>query len=141
MTPNGHSAGHAPAPPMRSSILVVEDEGMMRKIVGRQLTAAGCDVVYAANGEEALAKLNEALPDLVLSDVNMPRMDGFELLTRIRAQATTKALPVILLTGRGDTEDVVAGMGLGADDYMIKPFLLAEFMARVRAKIEILPPP
>ena len=126
---------------MDASILVVEDEGMMRKIVGRKLTAAGCDVVYAANGEEALDKLREALPDLVISDVNMPRMDGFELLTRIRAQARTKALPVILLTARGDTEDVVAGMGLGADDYLIKPFLLPEFMARVRAKIERPPVP
>ncbi len=124
-----------------ASILVVEDEGMMRKVVGRELTAAGCDVVYAANGEEALAKLAEALPDLVISDVNMPRMDGFELLVRIRSQAATKALPVILLTARGDTEDVVAGMGLGADDYLIKPFLLAEFMARVRAKIERPPVP
>jgi PleD family two-component response regulator/cellulose synthase/poly-beta-1,6-N-acetylglucosamine synthase-like glycosyltransferase len=124
-----------------ASILVVDDEGMMRKVIGRSLSDAGCDVVYAANGEEALAKLNEALPDLVISDVNMPRMDGFELLTRIRAQPATKALPVILLTGRGETEDVVAGMGLGADDYLIKPFALAELMARVRAKIERPPVP
>jgi len=126
---------------MNASILVVEDEGMMRKVVGRRLEAAGCDVVYAANGEEALAKLGEARPDLVISDVNMPRMDGFELLTRIRAQAATKALPVILLTARGDTEDVVAGMGLGADDYLIKPFAFPELMARVKAKIERPPGP
>jgi DNA-binding response OmpR family regulator/cellulose synthase/poly-beta-1,6-N-acetylglucosamine synthase-like glycosyltransferase len=126
---------------MEASVLVVDDEGMIRKVVGRELTAAGCDVVYAANGEEALTKLKEALPDLVVSDVNMPRMDGFELLKRIRAQAATKALPVILLTGRGDTEDVVAGMGLGADDYLIKPFALPELMARVRAKIERPPVP
>ena len=126
---------------IEASILVVDDEGMMRKVVGRGLTDAGCDVVYAANGEEALAKLTEALPDLVISDVNMPRMGGFELLARIRAQATTKALPVILLTARGDTEDVVAGMGLGADDYLIKPFALSELLARVRAKIERPPVP
>ncbi len=72
----------------------------------------------------------------MISDVNMPHMDGFELLKRIRSQASTKALRVILLTGRGDTEDVVAGIGLGADDYLIKPFALRELMARVRAKIE-----
>ena len=140
-------ASHKPAtrpidgPRIEASILVVDDEGMMRKVVGRALTDAGCDVAYAANGEQALAKLSEALPDLVITDVNMPRMDGFELLTHIRAQVATKALPVILLTARGDTEDVVAGMGLGADDYLIKPFALSELMARVRAKIERPPGP
>ena len=101
---------------INASILVVEDQAAIRKVVGRQLTAAGCDVAYAGNGVEALARLKEALPDFVISDVNMPKMDGFELIKRIRAQATTGALPVILLTGRDETEDVVAGMGLGADD-------------------------
>src|SRR5713226_6072828 len=127
--------------PIDASILVVDDEAMMRKVVGRGLTAAGCTVVYAADGEEALARLGEALPDLVISDVTMPRMDGFELLKRIRSQAATRALPVILLTARGDTEDLVAGMGLGADDYLVKPFALRELLARVRAKIERPPVP
>jgi len=121
--------------------LVVDDEKMISKVVGRGLIAAGCDVTYAANGEEALSRLREALPDLVISDVNMPRMNGFELLTRIRSQSTTKALPVILLSARGETEDVVAGMGLGADDYVIKPFAMAELLARVRAKVERPPIP
>jgi DNA-binding response OmpR family regulator/cellulose synthase/poly-beta-1,6-N-acetylglucosamine synthase-like glycosyltransferase len=124
-----------------ASILVVDDEPMIRKVVGRGLTAAGCTVVYAADGEEALARLSEALPDLVISDVTMPRMDGFELVKRIRSQAATKAVPVILLTGRDDTEDVVAGMGLGADDYLVKPFELRELLARVRAKIDRPPVP
>ncbi len=124
-----------------ASILVVDDEAMLRKVVGRGLTAAGCTVTYAADGEEALAKLAEAPPDLVISDVTMPRVDGFELLKRIREQTTTKALPVILLTGRGDTDDIVAGMGLGADDYLVKPFALRELLARVRAKIERPPVP
>src|SRR5579872_5430338 len=114
-----------------ASVLVVEDEKMISKVVGRGLIAAGCDVTYAANGEEALTRLREALPDLVISDVNMPRMNGFELLSRIRAQTATRALPVILLSARGETEDVVAGMGLGADDYVIKPFAMPELLARV----------
>ncbi|TMD74937.1 MAG: response regulator [Chloroflexi bacterium] len=71
-----------------ASILVVDDEAMLRKVVGRGLTAAGCTVTYAADGEEALAKLAEARPDLVISDVTMPRVDGFELLRRL-AQTTT----------------------------------------------------
>src|SRR5579864_6512828 len=124
-----------------ASVLVVDDEAAIRKVVGRALTAEGCTVAYAANGDEALARLGEALPDLVISDVSMPLMDGFELVKRIRTQAATKALPVILLTGRGDTEDLVAGMGLGADDYLVKPFALRELVARVRAKIERPPVP
>src|SRR5713226_5311453 len=124
-----------------ASILVVDDEPMIRRVVGRGLTAAGCTVSYAADGEEALARLGEALPDLVISDVTMPRMDGFELVRRIRSQAATRAVPVILLTGRDDTEDLVAGMGLGADDYLVKPFALRELLARVRAKIERPPVP
>src|SRR5260370_12607786 len=122
-----------------ASILVGDDEAMMRKVVGRGLIAVGCTVVYAADGEEALARLSEALPDLVISDVTMPRMDGFELLKRIRSQAATRAVPVILLTGRDDTEDLVAGMGLGADDYLVKPFALRTLLARLRATIH--PPP
>src|SRR5258708_20178187 len=114
---------------------------MIRRVGGCALIAVGCTVVYAADGEEALAKLSEALPDLVISDVTMPRIDGFELLKRIRSQARTRAVPVILLTGRDDTEDLVAGMGLGADDYLVKPFALRELLPRVRAKIERPPVP
>lgn len=123
------------------SILVVDDEPMMARLVGRALTAAGADVRYAADGVEALEHLGETLPDLVISDVNMPRMDGFQLLTQIRSQPRTRGLSVILLTARGDTEDVVAGLGLGADDYLIKPFHVPELLARVRAKLERPPAP
>src|SRR5437762_2614421 len=110
-----------PAERIDASILVVDDEVMIRRIVGRALTAAGCTVAFAQNGEEALAAVSESRPDLVISDVTMPHMGGFELLKRIRSQSGTKALPVILLTARGDTEDIVSGMGLGADDYLVKP--------------------
>jgi len=140
-----HAKARADARPepesIDASILVVDDEAMLRKVVGRALTGAGCTVTYAADGEEALALLAKASPDLVISDVTMPHIDGFELLRRLRSQTTTKALPVILLTGRGDTEDIVAGMGLGADDYLVKPFALRELLARVRAKIERPPVP
>src|SRR5258708_7431292 len=125
-----------------ASILVVDDEVMIRRVVGRGLTAAGCTVAFAQNGEEALAMLNQVRPDLVISDVTMPRMDGFELVKRIRSQAGTRALPVILLTARGDTEDIVSGLGLGADDYRAKPLAMRELLARVRAQIDrpLLPP-
>src|SRR5579864_9523253 len=135
------STATVPVEPIKGSVLVIEDESMMGKVIARQLTAAGCEVVRAANGEEALGRLREALPDLVISDVNMPKMDGFELLRWMRSHAATKAVPVILLTARGDTEDVVAGLGLGADDYLIKPFAQRELLARVRAKIDRPPVP
>ena len=77
----------------------------------------------------------------MISDVSMPKMDGFELVKRIRSQASTRSVPVILLTARGDTEDIVAGMGLGADDYLAKPFVLRELVARARAKIDRPPVP
>lgn len=92
-----------------ASVLNVEDEQALRVVVGCALAESGCDVVFATNGKEALASLEEVLPDLVISDVNMPTMDGFELLRSIRTRESTRALPVILLTGRGDTEDIVAG--------------------------------
>ena len=129
------------ADPIAASILVVDDEPMIRNVVGRALTAAGCTVAYASDGDEALARLGESIPDVVISDVTMPRIDGFELLKRIRSQTATRAVPVILLTGRDDTEDIVAGMGLGADDYLVKPFALRELLARVRAKVERPPVP
>ena len=113
----------------------------MARLIGRALTAAGADVRYAADGVEALDHLGETLPDLVISDVNMPRMNGFQLLKQIRSQPRTRGLSVILLTARGDTEDVVAGLGLGADDYLIKPFRVPELLARVRAKLERPPAP
>lgn len=120
---------------------MVDDEPLMRRVIGRHLTAAGCAVTFASNGEEALARLREAHPDVVVSDVNMPGIDGFELLKRVRSEPSTEAVPVILITARGDTEDIVAGLGLGADDYLVKPFAQRELLARVRVKIERPPVP
>jgi DNA-binding response OmpR family regulator/cellulose synthase/poly-beta-1,6-N-acetylglucosamine synthase-like glycosyltransferase len=125
----------------RGSVLVVDDEEQIRRLVSIALRRAGYEVTVAADGEEALARIAEATPDLVVSDVMMPGLDGFALLSKLRADPATRAIPVILLTAKGALEDRVTGLTLGADDYLPKPFEMAELLARVRAKIERPPVP
>jgi cellulose synthase/poly-beta-1,6-N-acetylglucosamine synthase-like glycosyltransferase/CheY-like chemotaxis protein len=127
--------------PIRGTILLAEDEENVRKLVAVALRRAGYEVTTAANGQEALQRVAEATPDLILSDVVMPEMDGLELLQHLRANPSTSAIPVIMLTARGATEDVVTGLHLGADDYLAKPFRTAELLARVRSKVERPPVP
>jgi sigma-B regulation protein RsbU (phosphoserine phosphatase) len=125
----------------RNSILVVEDDELVRDALVASLQHHGYDVVAASNGTEALARLDEGLPDLVLSDVNMPELDGFGLLARVRDDARTRTVPFVFLTARGDEDDLVRGLGLGADDYLRKPVAIPELVARVRSKVERPPVP
>ncbi len=125
----------------RGSVLVVDDEEQIRRLVSIALRRAGYDVTVAADGGEALARIAEATPDLVVSDVMMPGLDGFALLSKLRADPATRAIPVILLTAKGSVEDRVTGLDLGPDDYLPKPFEMAELLARVRAKIDRPPVP
>ena len=112
-------------------ILIVDDEPAIVAALRERLEREGFAVLVAASGEQALAMLAEAPPDLLLLDVGLPGIDGFELLRRLRAQGL--ATPVILLTARGDEIDRVVGLELGADDYVVKPFSARELAARVRA--------
>src|SRR5688572_14024473 len=112
--------------PTQGSVVVVEDEESIQKLVAVALRRAGYEVTLAADGQEALQQITSATPDLIISDVMMPRMDGLELLRHLRSDPATCAIPVILLTAKGATEDVVAGLDLGADDYLAKPFRTAE---------------
>ncbi len=125
----------------KDSILVVEDEERVRKLLSMVLRRAGYDVTVAADGRAALRRIAEATPDLVVSDVMMPEMDGFTLLRELRTDPATRAIPVILLTAKSATTDVVEGFNLGADDYLPKPFEAVELLARVKAKIERPPVP
>jgi two-component system KDP operon response regulator KdpE len=111
-------------------ILVVDDEPRMRRFIRMNLEAEGCRVSEAENGIEALAAAREQLPDLVVLDVMMPEMDGFETLKRLRE---TLSVPVIMLTVRADEEDRVHGLELGADDYLGKPFSPRELASRIKA--------
>ncbi len=124
--------GLAPTPRIdMQTILMVEDEPAIVAAVRERLDREGFAVLTATSGEAALVTLAEARPDLLLIDVGLPGIDGFELLRRIRAQALD--LPVMLLTARGDEIDRVVGLELGADDYVVKPFSVRELAARVRA--------
>ncbi len=111
-------------------VLVVDDEEMVREVVARYLERDGFTVVQASDGAEALAALKESLPDLVVLDLMLPKVEGVEVLREIRKRGR---LPVILLSARAEESDRVAGLELGADDYVVKPFSPRELAARVRS--------
>jgi len=113
-------------------ILVVEDDPSIREVTALGLRAAGFTVRVAADGLEGLEHWRADRPDLVLLDVMLPRMDGLEVCRAIRREATT---PIVMLTARADTIDVVVGLESGADDYVRKPFEMPELVARVRAAL------
>jgi DNA-binding response OmpR family regulator len=119
----------APREP-RHRILVVDDEPRMIRFIQMNLELEGYQVSQASNGFEALNKLRDDLPDLVILDVMMPDMDGFETLRLLRE---VSAVPVIMLTVKADEEDKVRGLELGADDYVTKPFSPKELSSRVKA--------
>ncbi|GAB4447701.1 MAG: response regulator transcription factor [Anaerolineae bacterium] len=111
-------------------ILIVDDEARMRRFMQMNLDLEGYRVIEAGNGLEAIDRVREDLPDLVLMDVMMPEMDGFEALRIIRETST---VPVIMLTVRDDESDKVKGLELGADDYVTKPFSPRELASRIKA--------
>jgi two-component system response regulator MtrA len=111
-------------------ILLIEDDPSIREVVTLGLTRAGYRVSATADGRDGLARARQEPFDLILLDVMLPSMDGFEVLRGIRREGTR---PVVMLTARTDTTDVVVGLELGADDYVTKPFEMSELVARVRA--------
>jgi two-component system, OmpR family, response regulator MprA len=121
------------------SILIVDDEPAVRQAVSRALTQKHYVVGTAADGEEALTAIAAAQLDLVILDVLMPGIDGLEVARRIRS--TGNRVPILMLTARETVDDRVAGLDAGADDYLVKPFALAELLARVRALIRRNAPP
>ncbi len=114
-------------------ILAVDDDPMALKLVTVALSRAGYEVLTARDGEEALARIEGIQPDLVILDVMMPRMDGYEVCRRLRSKPSTAVIPVMMLTATGTLESKIAGFDAGSDDYMVKPFEPAELEAHVRA--------
>jgi two-component system response regulator MprA len=112
-------------------VLVVEDDAAVRRMLERCLGAEGFEVAVAADGGAALALVEAAMPDLVVLDVAMPGLSGFEVCRRLRAKGLTGG--VLMLTARDSVEDRVRGLESGADDYVVKPFAIAEVVARLRA--------
>jgi two-component system, OmpR family, response regulator len=114
-------------------ILVIEDEADIRQVLDYNLKSAGHEVVEASRGVDGLRLLREREPDLVLLDLMLPDMPGTEVCRSIKDNPATRALPVVMLTARGEEIDRVVGFEIGADDYITKPFSLEEVIARLRA--------
>jgi diguanylate cyclase (GGDEF)-like protein len=114
------------------SLLVVDDDPFIARLLEIELKAAGYEVRVASDGEQALAAAQERPPQLVLADVMMPNMDGFELTRRLRQDPRTATVSVIMLTARGLSADKLEGFAIGADDYIVKPFDTPELLARIR---------
>lgn len=125
---------HVPEGP-RPRVLLADDNADMREYV-RKLLSIQYEVVAVADGQEALAAAREQVPDLVLSDVMMPKLDGFGLLARLREDQRTRSVPIVFLSARAGEESRVEGLEAGVDDYLVKPFSARELMARVKATLE-----
>jgi len=122
---------------MSARVLVVDDDPAIAEMIGVVLGGEGCETDHAADGPAALALFRERRADLVLLDLMLPGMDGLEVCASIRAES---GVPIIMLTARGDTSDVVQGLESGADDYIVKPFNPKELVARIRARLRPAPP-
>ena len=118
---------------MSATILVVEDEPAIQTLVAACLQNAGHQVVRADTAEDAIRRVNEILPDVVLLDWMLPGMSGIQLARRLRGDERTHDLPIIMLTARGEEHDKIAGLEAGADDYLTKPFSPRELLARIKA--------
>ena len=117
---------------MSAKILVVDDDPILSELISYILTSEGYTPIVAFDGREGVAKFASEKPDLVVLDVTMPHVDGFQACEQMRRLGDA---PIIMLTGQGNEENIVRGLDLGADDYVIKPFQLKPFMARVRANL------
>ncbi|MGX5695869.1 MtrAB system response regulator MtrA [Agromyces soli] len=121
---------------MSQRVLVVDDDTALAEMIGIVLRTEGFDPVFCADGGLAVDAFRESKPDLVLLDLMLPGMDGIEVCGRIRAESGT---PIIMLTAKSDTADVVRGLESGADDYMVKPFNPKELIARIRTRLRPTP--
>jgi two-component system phosphate regulon response regulator PhoB len=118
---------------MSARILIVEDEEPLSLLLRYNLESEGYEVETVTRGDDADVRLRERVPDLVVLDWMLPGLSGIELCRRLRARPDTKALPIIMLTARGEESERIRGLATGADDYIVKPFSVPELIARVRA--------
>lgn len=117
----------------KSKICIVEDEEDILDLLRHNLEREGYQVVAAASGEEAVKTISRQMPDLVLLDLMLPGMDGLEVCREIKRSPQTAGIPVMMVTAKGEESDIVAGLELGADDYIVKPFSFKVMLARVRS--------
>jgi DNA-binding response OmpR family regulator len=124
----------------KETILIIEDENTLINNLADKLRAEGYQVSTAMNGEVGWEKVREEKPDLLVLDIMLPGLDGLSLCRMVRNDATTRHIPIIMLTARGTEVDKIVGLESGADDYIVKPFGLGEFLARVRAVLRRIVP-
>lgn len=124
-----------PAMPDEPLILIVEDEPAQREVLAYNIRAQGFAVDTAGAGDEALARIREAAPDIVVLDWMLPHLSGLEVCRQLKSAAATRVIPVIMLSARSEEVDKVRGLETGADDYMIKPYSVAELVARIRTQL------
>ena len=117
------------------TVLIVEDELAQREVLAYNLKAEGFDVVAAEDGEEGLLLVEEEAPDVIVLDWMLPGISGSEICRRLKTRASTKSIPVIMLSARSEEVDKVRGLEIGADDYVVKPYSVKELMARVRNQL------
>jgi DNA-binding response OmpR family regulator len=117
-------------PAKKTTILTADDDPQLLRLIARNLQFEGYDVLAVSDGQQALEQIESHSPDAVLLDVMMPKMDGFTVCQRVREFST---VPIIIVTARGQDQDKIRGLDLGADDYLTKPFSVDELLARVRA--------
>ena len=117
----------------KPKIVVIEDEVDILEVINYNLLKEGFDVCSALDGEEGLALIKKEVPDLVLLDLMLPGLDGIEICRKLKTDYSTRSIPIIMVTAKGEESDIVLGLGMGADDYMVKPFRPRELMARIRS--------
>ena len=117
----------------KPSVLIIEDEAALCTLLRYNLEREGYKVYEARNGEEALSAASETAPDLIILDWMLPELSGIEICRRLRARGDLRTVPIIMLTARGEESDRIRGLDTGADDYIVKPFSMSEFLARARA--------
>lgn len=125
---------------MATRVLLIEDEADIRELIRYNLEREGLDVVEAASGEEGLVQARARTPDLILLDLMLPGIQGLEVCRKLRATEATAATPLIMVSARGEEADIVAGLEIGADDFVTKPFSPRELTARVRSVLRRGPP-
>ena len=118
---------------MTATILIVEDEADLSELMRYNLEAEGFKVAQAESGDEAVERIRDGVPDLILLDWMLPGLSGIELCRRWRSREETARTPIIMITARGEEEERIRGLATGADDYMVKPFSIPELLARVQA--------
>ena len=121
---------------MKRRLLVVDDEPSIAKIVRKQLEVAGYDVTVAVDGLEGLTKARETMPELIVLDVMLPKMNGTEVCTTLKADPKTKAIPILMLTAKAQRQDKDIGLQAGANAFLTKPFQLEELLSKIKGLLE-----